>query len=389
MRLALSSLGGTPASAASGRLGAPRDPPQSIVKDRGFIGKSSEISLVNAAINLKVDLKREQHSHCQSPEQSADDHVEVDSAVPAWPSWRLEYWRWKSWATVERRTALFYAPKYIPPVAASANVRAWSRGRPAFESWSCVRLGHGGAWIPGRLPQVPQVERHLFGQTKLYDLQYCCLAVTFLAGSSSPQACRMLVGIGLRLEQTAGIHQRTVRIEVPSVERELLKRAFWVLVWLDCSISSGLRHPYALQYDDFDVELPLECDDEFWEHPIHPFQQPPGLPSRIASFNMMIRHYIVQSQDTVWAPQGPRFPDGRSKRLRGARRGGFRLRLKHLASQIPEHLRWDPRRADPVFFDQSVALYCRYYHLQILIHRQFIPVVQIDFVEMSAIEKWS
>ncbi|KAJ7883369.1 hypothetical protein B0H13DRAFT_2538142 [Mycena leptocephala] len=228
-----------------------------IVKDRGFIGKSSEISLVNAAINLKVDLKREQHSHCQSPEQSADDHVEVDSAVPAWPSWRLEYWRWKSWATVERRTALFYAPKYIPPVAASANVRAWSRGRPAFE-----------------------------------------LAVTFLAGSSSPQACRMLVGIGLRLEQTAGIHQRTARIEVPSVERELLKRAFWVLVWLDCSISSGLRHPYALQYDDFDVELPLECDDEFWEHPIHPFQQPPGLPSRIASFNMMIRHYIVQSQDT-------------------------------------------------------------------------------------------
>jgi hypothetical protein len=76
------------------------------------------------------------------------------------------------------------------------------------QSWSCARLGHGGAWIPGRLPQVlhaagscstrwsklftdlstfggrsyadascepkvPQVERHLFGQTKLYDLQYC------------------------------------------------------------------------------------------------------------------------------------------------------------------------------------------------------------------------
>jgi hypothetical protein len=75
-----------------------------IVKDRGFIGKSSEISLVNAAINLKVDVKREQHSHCQSPEQSADDHVEVDSAVPAWPSWRLEYWRWKP---VSRRIIIF------------------------------------------------------------------------------------------------------------------------------------------------------------------------------------------------------------------------------------------------------------------------------------------
>ncbi|KAJ7849906.1 fungal-specific transcription factor domain-containing protein, partial [Mycena leptocephala] len=192
------------------------------------------------------------------------------------------------------------------------------------------------------------------------------LAVTFLAGSSSPQACRMLVGIGLRLEQTAGIHQRTARIEVPSVERELLKRAFWVLVWLDRSISSGLRHPCALQYDDFDVELPLECDDEFWEHPIHPFQQPPGLPSRIAFFNMMIRHYIVR----IFLTADQNAYEERVVADFDSALNTWRVRSRNIV------LRWDPRRADPVFFDQSVALYCRYYHLQILIHRQFIPVVR-------------
>ncbi|KAJ7903055.1 hypothetical protein B0H13DRAFT_1471718, partial [Mycena leptocephala] len=36
----------------------------------------------------------------------------------------------------------------------------------------------------------------------------------------------------------------------------------------------------------------------------------------------------------------------------------------------PPHVEARPRHADPVFFDQSVALYCRYYHLPILIHSQ-------------------
>ena len=36
--------------------------------------------------------------------------------------------------------------------------------------------------------------------------------------------------------------------------------------------------------DRFDVELPTECDDEYWEHPDPAlrFKQPPGKPSIIA-----------------------------------------------------------------------------------------------------------
>ncbi|KAJ7820487.1 hypothetical protein B0H13DRAFT_1660851, partial [Mycena leptocephala] len=168
------------------------------------------------------------------------------------------------------------------------------------------------------------------------------------------------------------IHRRTARIEVPSVEGELLGGAFWVLVWLDRNISSGLGHPCALQYDDFDVELPLECDDEFWEHPIHPFQQSPGLPSRIAFFNMMIRlHHILSfSLKTLYGLRKVRvFLTADQNAYEEHVVAEFDSALNTWRDQIPEHLRWDPRRADPVFFDQSMALYCRYHHLQILIHR--------------------
>jgi hypothetical protein len=36
-------------------------------------------------------------------------------------------------------------------------------------------------------------------------------------------------------------------------------------------------------------------------------------------------------------------------------------------------VRWDPNREDFNFFNQSVVLYASYYHIQILIHRPFIP----------------
>jgi len=36
-------------------------------------------------------------------------------------------------------------------------------------------------------------------------------------------------------------------------------------------------------------------------------------------------------------------------------------------------VRWDPKREDVNFFNQSVSLYATYYYIQIVIHRPFIP----------------
>jgi hypothetical protein len=45
----------------------------------------------------------------------------------------------------------------------------------------------------------------------------------------------------------------------------------------------------------------------------------------------------------------------------------FRI-ITHLCS-----VRWDPNKKTDTFFNQSVYLYATYYHIQIIIHRPFIP----------------
>lgn len=43
--------------------------------------------------------------------------------------------------------------------------------------------------------------------------------------------------------------------------------------------------------DSFDLDMPIECDDEYWTHPDPEkrFKQPPGKPSTITFFNCLCR----------------------------------------------------------------------------------------------------
>ncbi|KAJ6540005.1 fungal-specific transcription factor domain-containing protein [Mycena vulgaris] len=218
------------------------------------------------------------------------------------------------------------------------------------------RLACGWGWFN----QVPMAGNHLFGRPKLYDLQYCCLAAQFLEYSLSPGACWRLVGVGIRLAQEVGAHRRTLPVEKPSVERELWKRAFLVLVYMDRVISAGTGRTCAMHHEDFDLDPLIECDEEYWEHPTHPFEQPPGVPRGLPVLYPLtkVRAYAV---DGAWEELVVAELDSALNRWR---------------EQVPEHLRWDPARRDPVFFDQSVALYCAFSHVQILIHRQFIPMLR-------------
>lgn len=56
------------------------------------------------------------------------------------------------------------------------------------------------------------------------------LAVQFLQGSSAPQSCWTMVGIGIRLAQDVGAHRRKVHQRALTVEDELWKRAFWYTI---------------------------------------------------------------------------------------------------------------------------------------------------------------
>ncbi len=91
----------------------------------------------------------------------------------------------------------------------------------------------------------------------------------FVHGSSTPQLAWDFVGIGIRYAQDMGAHRKKVYNAVPSVEEELLKRAFWfvyapssyrlqadhvyirVLVSMDRALSSVLGRPCAIQDEEY------------------------------------------------------------------------------------------------------------------------------------------
>ncbi|KAG6845076.1 hypothetical protein H0H87_000980 [Tephrocybe sp. NHM501043] len=64
-----------------------------------------------------------------------------------------------------------------------------------------------------------------------------------------------------------------------------------VLNSLDRLLSSYSGRQCVLQVDDHDVDLPIECDDDYWDHvnPSLAFKQPPHKPSEVAYFNSYIK----------------------------------------------------------------------------------------------------
>ncbi|KAJ6498264.1 fungal-specific transcription factor domain-containing protein [Mycena vulgaris] len=228
--------------------------------------------------------------------------------------------------------------------------------------------------------QLPHAIDHLFVRPTLYHMQYYCLSVTFLE-FSKPGPCWTLIGIGVRLAQDVGAHRAKNFGSTPTVESELWKRAFWVIVVMDRIGSSALGRACTTQYEDFDVELPIECDDEFWENvdPARAFKQPAGRPSQITFFNCFIR------LNNIWAfSLKMLYSLNKTKNLLAVRDDAWEEHivaeldsaLNGWVNSIPSHLRWDPNRRDDNFFDQSAYLYCTYYRVQMTIHRPFIPMIR-------------
>ncbi|KAJ7175176.1 fungal-specific transcription factor domain-containing protein [Mycena crocata] len=401
---------------------------------RRFIGRSSPAALIDAAVTFRANLKREDRegfndkSGTASPPVANPDPTLFDEDEPCSSSGdsgtarRPRYWTFKPWkkATTQRREYSF------PPTALMVdlielyfehvNMYLPLLHRPTFKlsvamglhlkddgfaatlllvcavasRWSTdprvippvgTETGGGNQSDMGNLAcgwqwfdQVPLVG--MLREATLYDLQYYCLAVQFLEGSWAPQACWTFVGVALRLAQDVGVHRRMARVEQPSVERELWKRAFWVLVHMDRTVSSSMGRPCALQYDDFDIDMPIAVDDDYWEHPTHPFQQPPNIPSHITFFNSLLRlsHILAFCLKILYSTSKVRRVLKVDDSWQESAVAELDSALNSWRDQVPEHLRWNPAHADPTFFDQSVALHCGYYQLQILIHRSFIPV---------------
>ncbi|KIP10237.1 hypothetical protein PHLGIDRAFT_115686 [Phlebiopsis gigantea 11061_1 CR5-6] len=226
--------------------------------------------------------------------------------------------------------------------------------------------------------QVHFGKKALYAPPSVHSLQALCLASMYLRGSSSPEAARWITGVGLRLAQDMGAHRKKSYRPVPTIEEELMKKAWWSLLWLDWAISPALGRPAGIQHEDFDLDLLVECDDEYWE-PTDPhgaaFVQPPGKPAAVTFFNHMLSLnqiqayalrtiYSTSKSRTILGFTGPQWEERIVTELDSA--------LNNWLDGLPDHLKWDPRNPNTTFLSQSAVLYCAYYSLQITIHRPFI-----------------
>ncbi|KAF8800208.1 hypothetical protein BYT27DRAFT_7227519 [Phlegmacium glaucopus] len=222
--------------------------------------------------------------------------------------------------------------------------------------------------------QVNAYRTSLYNRTSLYELQMHALHILFLQSSEIPDGVWAQVGLALRLSQDVGVHRLRRKKDVPpSAEDELWKRAFWVLLSLDRTISSHSGRSCCLNDEDFDLDLPLECDDEYWDNN---FQQPPGIPSSIMFFNSFLRlmDILAYTLRLIYPIRRPNnkimtFPPRSEQQIISQ----LDSAMNNWMDKVPCHLRWNPNCENTLFLKQSAALHATYYQLQIFIHRPFIP----------------
>lgn len=365
-------------------------------QDHIFFGKSSGYHLIQTAFDLKQEY----------------------TGDPIWSpktTKRTEFWEIPKWATkdhaLEKHWPHIYPdadliPSLIDAYFLNFNIFIPLLHRPTFEksvaeglhlsdsmfsSTLLLVCAHGSRYSEDPrvlaegsdnprsagwkwFEQVNVFRSSLYQRTGLYELQMHALYIMFAQSSEIPEGIWSQVGLALRLSQEVGAHRRRRKKDVsPSAEDELWKRAFWVLLTLDRNISSLTGRPCCLNDEDFDLDLPIECDDEYWDNG---FQQPSGKPSLITFFTSLIRLtdilayamrliYPIRPPDDKIFNVTPRSDQQVIAQLDSA--------MNSWMDTVPSHLKWNPNNEHTLFLKQSAVLYATYYNLQIFIHRPFIP----------------
>ncbi|KAJ7043931.1 fungal-specific transcription factor domain-containing protein [Mycena alexandri] len=217
-----------------------------------------------------------------------------------------------------------------------------------------------------------EIVRRFFEPT-LYEVQMYCLMLMFSLGVSTPQISWLYLGLSIRFLQQRGDHRRKRDLSSLSIEDELWKRCFWVIFSLDAMMSVFLGRPMGLHGEDYDIDLPLQVDDEYWDAG---FNQPTGKPPLISYFisharlceilgDAMRRLHGSRKSKLLMGWNGPEWEDRTISQLDSA--------MNEFLDTIPPHLRWDPESPPQgVFFDQSASLHISYQYILITIHRPYL-----------------
>ncbi|KAE9402266.1 hypothetical protein BT96DRAFT_991249 [Gymnopus androsaceus JB14] len=249
-----------------------------------------------------------------------------------------------------------------------------------FSTDSRVVLEGTGSWLSSGWKWFSQVDiynKATLTVPSLFNVQAIVLYTIFIQNCPSQEEGWALTSAGLRLAQAIGAHRKKIYASKITVIDELWKRAFWCLYIIDRQFCLSLGRPCSLHDEDFDLDLPLEVDDEYWVQP-NPedcFKQPPDKPSKVAFVVAFIEatHILSYALRTVYSIN-------KSKVFMGYTGPGWEERLvaeldsriNHWEAKIPEHLRFNAKIQDPIFFVQAAVISSAYHDLRILAHHPFI-----------------
>ncbi|KAF7336895.1 Fungal-trans domain-containing protein [Mycena venus] len=218
-----------------------------------------------------------------------------------------------------------------------------------------------------------QIVLQTFFEPTIHMVQMCCLLCLYVLGSSAPQLCWIYTGLGTRCLQHRGQHRPKPEGHKWTPEDELWKRAFWMFVSFEHIGAVFLGRPTGLHAEEYDVELPLEVDDEYWDRGA---VQPLGKPSELSYFVCFVRVCEIlgdalrrlYGSKKVKAFMGWDSPEWEQQAV-----AELDSKMNSFLDSIPPHLRWDPENPPQgIFFDQSAMLHITYNYIVIAIHRRYI-----------------
>ncbi|KIY62788.1 hypothetical protein CYLTODRAFT_494407 [Cylindrobasidium torrendii FP15055 ss-10] len=154
------------------------------------------------------------------------------------------------------------------------------KGFPGWK-WFVQVSGYTRNLAESALPTVEEVQVH-------------ALASMFLLSCGMWRGVYLRTQMALKLVQDVGAHIR--RHGDPSAHTELWKRAFWVLFYLDVQVSMAGGTSPSITFEDFDTDYPIDCDDEFWDHPdpLQNFKQPENRASKLSYFIAMVKLTVIK-----------------------------------------------------------------------------------------------
>ncbi|TRM69897.1 fungal-specific transcription factor domain-containing protein [Schizophyllum amplum] len=394
-----------------------------------FIGRSSGAPWIEAARKLR-DLhiaESGQQSPAESTTPASAVSAETQSSLR-----RQEYWVSPDWELANEGhklvdETLAYVQDHLPPPDLSLSLidlyfaytnthipllhrptfeRQWRSGLYRRNQWfaavcfaifavasrwsddlrvlpeSCVAGPDGPTWhAAGSLyfqlsMYIVKRHRSVIYPPCLHEIQLFTVQAMFMRGTHWFGSSWLYTSVGVVKAQDVGAHRKSIYSNIKATDRELWKRAWWCLVLFDRLDSASFGKPCSTREEDFDVDLLLEVDDEYWEtgDPETDFKQPRGKPSKVTAFNLVIKlsSVIARTLRTVYSLDKTNMPLGPYTRNLDPVITQLNTALTEWVESVPDHLK-PSRIDDPTFANQAATLFTTYYFTQMLIYRPFIP----------------